>query len=352
MEKKKIKRYRIKVENIENPMDLISLVKDPAIEEKGMYFSKENKYHIKFSDDVKGILVAPALIPDIPIIRYDEIEKEYFEVVFDKEAIEYLVQKFNEKYSGKRINFDHTREMTEGVIIESWLKEFDEDKSNKFGFDLPIGSWFLKIKFENKDWFKKNVIEKEFYGLSVEILADLDFIGEFDYKYDFSEIKFESYNDYPEAAKENAKRAIEKNLELNNKCATQVGKVRAQQIIDGENLSIETIKRTYSYLSRSKEYDNGNWEECGTISYNLWGGDEMLNWSERKLKQIREENLISIIEKLSEQEILEILQEFIVEPNSGESEEEFIGRCVQIEINNGYEQEQALAICYSKWKEK
>jgi hypothetical protein len=54
-----------------------------------------------------------------------------------------------------------------------------------------------------------------------------------------------------------------------------------------ENLSIETIKRTYSYLSRAKEYyDPKKTEACGTISYLLWGGDEMLAYTERKLEQL------------------------------------------------------------------
>jgi len=41
-----------------------------------------------------------------------------------------------------------------------------------------------------------------------------------------------------------------------------------------------------------------------------------------------------------------------VEPAKGESEEEYIGRCVKVLVNEGTDQEQALAICYSKWKEK
>lgn len=98
------------------------------------------------------------------------------------------------------------------------------------------------------------------------------------------DVAFESYNDYPESAKNNAERGIRLNEELGNKCATQVGKVRAQQIMQGENLSKETIKRTYSYLSRAKEYYNpDDSEACGTISYLLWGGDPMLNWCESKM---------------------------------------------------------------------
>lgn len=80
----------------------------------------------------------------------------------------------------------------------------------------------------------------------------------------------------PLKAKENARDAIYANEIQNNKCATLIGKRRARQIITDENLSLTTLKRTYSYLSRAKAYDKKDWTKCGTISYNLWGGDAML----------------------------------------------------------------------------
>jgi hypothetical protein len=97
---------------------------------------------------------------------------------------------------------------------------------------------------------------------------------------------FESYNDYPQSAKDNAERGIRLNEAIGNRCATQVGKVRAQQIMNGENLSMDTIKRIYSYLSRAAEYYNpDDTEACGTISYLLWGGEPMLRWAESKMNQ-------------------------------------------------------------------
>ena len=96
----------------------------------------------------------------------------------------------------------------------------------------------------------------------------------------------ESYSDYPQSAKDNAERGIRLNEELGNKCATQVGKVRATQIMKGEPLSRETIRRTYSYLSRAAEYYKPeDTEACGTISYLLWGGEPMLRWAESKMNQ-------------------------------------------------------------------
>jgi hypothetical protein len=98
---------------------------------------------------------------------------------------------------------------------------------------------------------------------------------------------FESFADYPESVSNNAKRGIELNEKVNNKCATQVGKVRAQQLANKEAISVETIKRMYSYLSRAEEYyDESDSEACGTISYLLWGGLAAKRWSESKLKEL------------------------------------------------------------------
>ena len=99
-----------------------------------------------------------------------------------------------------------------------------------------------------------------------------------------------THNDYPQAAVDAAKRGIQLNEENGMKCATQVGKVRAQQLVNGEKLSLDTIQRMRSFLIRQK----GNYElatrrkdytACGYISYLLWGGEAALPWAEKKLRQ-------------------------------------------------------------------
>jgi len=116
---------------------------------------------------------------------------------------------------------------------------------------------------------------------------------ELDFQF-FNKQSFETYNDYPKKAVENAKRGIELNKENNNKCATQVGKVRAQQLANGENLSLDTIRRMRSFLIRQKDnYElalkRKDYTACGYISYLLWGGVEALPWAEKKLRQAGEE---------------------------------------------------------------
>jgi hypothetical protein len=44
-------------------------------------------------------------------------------------------------------------------------------------------------------------------------------------------------------------------------------------------------------------------------------------------------------------------EKMMVTPNADESKEDFISRCIGVEVTNGYEQDQAAAMCYLKWDE-
>lgn len=124
-------------------------------------------------------------------------------------------------------------------------------------------------------------VMKHEYTDSVQRLAVCNALGRKKYEL------FQSYNDYPQAVRNNARKGIELNEKNGNKCATQVGKIRATQLRDGERISIDVIKRMYSYLSRAKTYyETASPDDCGYISYLLWGGLAGLRWSEAKLKEL------------------------------------------------------------------
>lgn len=146
-----------------------------------------------------------------------------------------------------------------------------------------------------------SIVENPAIGVNFFAFSEED-VEYFETDGPYVEDTFESYTDYPESVKEAAQRGIRLNEDNDNKCATQTGKVRAQQLAKGEPISVETIKRMYSYLSRAETYyDPSDTSACGTISYLLWGGESALGWSKRKLDQIQKEQMSSIIEKLSEE---------------------------------------------------
>lgn len=100
----------------------------------------------------------------------------------------------------------------------------------------------------------------------------------------------DSFNDYPEAATNNAKRAL-KWAETNGwgECGTPVGKARANQLANKEPISRDTIARMASFKRHQQNKDVPYEEGCGGLMWDAWGGTEGIEWAIRKLKQIDEE---------------------------------------------------------------
>ena len=110
----------------------------------------------------------------------------------------------------------------------------------------------------------------------------------------FSKQEFaETFTDYPEAAVNAAKQGIKRNEAIGNKCATRVGKLRAQQLANREAISLDTVRRMRSFLIRQRDNyelqrNRKNYDACGYISYLLWGGPSALPWAEKTLRQAGE----------------------------------------------------------------
>jgi hypothetical protein len=120
----------------------------------------------------------------------------------------------------------------------------------------------------------------------------------------------ETYNDYPKAATENAKKAlgwIEKYGRNNVDAGTLVGLARANQLANGENLSRDTIARMASFNRHRKnaqispQFKGTPWMDRGYVAWLLWGGTEGVDWAIRKLEQIdnqkfHKQNIIDVID--------------------------------------------------------
>lgn len=104
-----------------------------------------------------------------------------------------------------------------------------------------------------------------------------------------------TYADYPDTAKNNARKALKHKRDNGSSCGTRVGWFRAEQLANGEGLTADEVRRTYSFLSRAEVYDQGSYtdedgnEQCGSIMYDAWGGSAMKGWAESKFKQIERE---------------------------------------------------------------
>lgn len=95
-----------------------------------------------------------------------------------------------------------------------------------------------------------------------------------------------TWNDYPKAARNNAKRALKFQQENQTSCGTPVGWRRARQLASGEKISRETIARMASFKRHQKNKDVPYSEGCGGLMWDAWGGTSGIEWASRKLKQI------------------------------------------------------------------
>ena len=294
----------IEDENIDEVF-AISLVEEPAIEMDFVFFDKE-KIQFAAINDEKRLLMGPILIPDKKILRIDGEGKPYH-VFFKPETIKKLSEMYLKKKYTDKSTLEHNAKIDGVTLVESWIKESDtQDKSALYKLNAPIGSWIGTFKVDNEDIWNNYVKTGEVKGFSIEglfghNLVSAALVDELYLTKEISDLNedeaamlltkirtmFESYSDYGEGIRNNAKKGIELNEKNNNKCATQVGKVRAQQLANGEGISVETLKRMYSYLSRAETYyDETDMNACGTISYLLWGGPAGLSYSRNKLKEL------------------------------------------------------------------
>ena len=302
-----------------NGVNAISIVEHPAIESDFIALSAQHEVKFEQINAEKRLLLGAALIPNKTIYRSNG-EDEYY-VYFASETIRKASELFFKVGNQAESTLEHMMKINGLTVVESWIVEDSEkDKSAFYSMKMPVGTWMVAIKVDNEDIWHNYVKTGKVKGFSIEgyfsektylqavkrQFEDDDVLNDImneEREFLLGKIKaivkrdartksgkrteLESFADYPDSVKNNAKRGIELNEKINNRCATQVGKIRAQQLANGEPISVETIQRMYSYLSRAEEYYvEGDIESCGTISYLLWGGLSAKNWSESKLKEI------------------------------------------------------------------
>jgi hypothetical protein len=296
----------------------ISLVEEPAIESNFVFFDKERVQFAALNDE-KRLVMGPILIPNKQILRVDGEGKPYH-VFFKPETIKKLSEMYLKNKYTDSSTLEHDKKINGVTLVESWIKEsITKDKSALYGIDVPVNTWMGTFKIDNDEIWNDYVKTGEVKGFSIEglfghnlveaakendylnkeisdldeyeatlVLSQIRALIKKDSRYKTKKrVEMESYSDYGSSVANNAKRGIELNEKNGNKCATQVGKVRAQQLAQNQPISLETIKRMYSYLSRAEVYyDESDMNSCGTIAYLLWGGKSALSYSRNKLREL------------------------------------------------------------------
>lgn len=313
-------------------VDEVAFVHDPAIQE--LWIAMANEITKLFLSEDKMVVTGPALVPDKLIYRVHPKTGEEYYIRFSEEVIQQIVQRYFTQNKQINFNLEHNKQNdVQGVIIESWIvSDPSMDKSATMGFkQLQKGTWMISVKVEDQQFWNEYVKTGEVRGFSIEgafgqqlheVMSKQELVepnkGETQDEYigrcvgvhvnegydpsqaaaicyakwDNAKMSEEeladSYNDYPEAAKQNAQRALDW-AEKNGwgTCGTPVGKMRANQLAKGEPISEETIGRMAAFerhrQNSTTPYDQG----CGKLMWDAWGGDEGIAWAQRKLDEIQ-----------------------------------------------------------------
>lgn len=303
-----------------NGVDAISIVENPAIQSNFVALKDEQIRLAEVSKD-KRLLLGAILIPNKPILRKGDDEDYY--IYFSNETVEKASQMYLKQGNQQNASLEHQYSLKGLTLVESWIVQdevYDKSRLYENTKDVPVGTWMGSIRVDSDEVWKNYVKEGVVKGFSIEgyfadkaerpkekmndFLSELEhleaefLLSEIENVIDDKEVTLESFNDYPEGVANNAKKGIELNEKINNKCATDVGKIRATQLAQKKNISIETIKRMYSYLSRAEDQyrkNESDSEACANISYLLWGGLAALGWSRNKLRQLGELELETVV---------------------------------------------------------
>ena len=107
-----------------------------------------------------------ALIPNKQIYR--KFGKDEFYVYFSKETVKKASELFLKNGNQSNATLQHNSKIEGMTVVESWIVEDTEfDKSKKYGFSLPVGTWMISMKVDNQEVWQK-VKTGEIKGFSIE----------------------------------------------------------------------------------------------------------------------------------------------------------------------------------------
>lgn len=153
--------------NDDAEVNFVSLVDRPAIQRNWNAFSDKQSFNI--ASEEKRIISGAIMLADTPIFRSDATHGDYY-VVFSKETIFQIVQRYFKKKYQANVNLNHNQKtkLEDVVMFESFISDKERGIMPMRGFeDAPDGSWFGSMKVDN-DYAWQEVKAGNIKGFSVE----------------------------------------------------------------------------------------------------------------------------------------------------------------------------------------
>ena len=145
----------------------VSLVEEPAVESYFIAFDKDEELSFSIVDESEHKVIGVVLRADYPILRVDG-EGKYYNLVFDKDTIYNITQRFLRSGFTGSVSILHNGVPVDGVdLTQLFIKDESKGISPKGFESIEDGSLFAEYKVNNSDIWEK-IISGELKGFSVE----------------------------------------------------------------------------------------------------------------------------------------------------------------------------------------
>lgn len=169
-----MKYYRVRfIQNTENPKDniyAVSLVDEPANQSDFIYMSEEKESNMEMflTNEEKGQIVGPVLIPKKPFYRSQLGGMCFFEEEDIRDAFYDFMKKGKAEFT-----LSHMSKTSDVTLLEAWIVEDEvHDKQKIYDMNYPIGTLMFRCKLETED-LRKKVKDGKFNGFSIESFFDV-----------------------------------------------------------------------------------------------------------------------------------------------------------------------------------
>jgi len=150
----------------ETGVEAISIVESPAIESDFIAL-KEQEIKLAKIDGDKKILMGALLIPNKPIYR-NGADGDYY-IYFSKDTVQKASQLYLQNGYQHNSTLEHNETLKGLTLVESWLVEDEvQDKSRKYGLNVPVGTWMGAVKVNNDEIWQEYVKTNKVKGFSIE----------------------------------------------------------------------------------------------------------------------------------------------------------------------------------------
>ena len=150
----------------ETGVEAISIVESPAIESDFVAL-KDQEIKLAKVDEDKKILMGALLIPNKPIYRKGD-EGDYY-IYFSKDTVQKASQLYLQNGYQHNSTLEHNETLQGLTLVESWIVEDEvQDKTRKYGLNVPVGSWVGSVKVNNNEIWQEYVKTNKVKGFSIE----------------------------------------------------------------------------------------------------------------------------------------------------------------------------------------